>query len=389
MTIETPGPGSVPLGAQGLLNGSAGLAPNAGSPAYGPLTALRSSSIPVPKKLDGMRAIDFLALTFPAVQERIEGLAPLEGFGAFVGADKSGKSLSLSQLAICLSSGKSWMDAAVVQCPVILIEEEGAKHSLQSRLARQVKQLGLIGVDLPLFVYHRTMLKLQEVGWIDALEKDIIATGAKVVLISSLAQVGGIEEENDQREFNAIHDALRGLIDRTHVLVIIAHHRRKPAKDGKSKSVDAFFNSSRGSSALMAAVDLAFGLERGSEDPTGRMFYKGRDFPSHSWGVAFESVGLTFDLDWSAPALKPDMEKAAILAILESKRGSRLKLGELVTATGLPRTTLQNRCVELAAEGKCLAAQHGAGPKAPFEYWVDDPTAMRSAALAAAAAAYP
>lgn len=372
------------------MNGSASPALYSGLAAPGTLTALRmGGAIPMPRKLDGMRAIDFLALTFPAVQERIEGLAPLEGFGAFVGADKSGKSLSLSQLAICLSSGKSWMDAAVVQCPVILIEEEGAKHSLQSRLARQVKQLGLAGADLPLFIYHRTMLKLQESGWIDALEKDIIATGAKVVLISSLAQVGGIEEENDQREFNAIHDALRRLIDRTHVLVIIAHHRRKPSNDAKPRSVDAFFNSSRGSSALMAAVDLAFGLDRGSEDPTGRMFYKARDFPSRSWEVAFDQIGLTFDLDWSTPALKPDKEKADILALLETHRGTRMTLHDIEASTGIPRSTIKRRVDELVAEKKCLSAQRGTSATAPFEFWVDDPAPMGTAVLAAAAAAFP
>jgi len=212
-----------------------------GSAPAGSLAQMKAGQVMPPKKLTGMRALDFLAKTFPPVQERIQGLAPIEGFAIFAGADKSGKSLSLLQIAICIASGKPWMDALIEQCPVILIEEEGAEHSLQVRLNRQVKALGLLGVDLPLTVYHRSMLKLQDAGWIDALAQEIDETGAKVVLISSLAQVGGIAEENDQREFNAIHDALRHLIDRTHVLVIVAHHCKKPTTKARPRDADAFF----------------------------------------------------------------------------------------------------------------------------------------------------
>ena len=342
-----------------------------------------------PKQLDGLRAIEFLAKTFPPIQERIKGLAPIEGLAIFVGADKSGKSLSLSQLGICIAAGKSWMDAAVEQCPVMLIEEEGSEHSLQARLERQIGSLGLVGVDLGLYVYHRTMLKLQDPTWINALEHEINATGARVVLISSLAQVGGIEEENDPREFNAIHEALRGLMDRTHVLVVIAHHRRKPTQDRAPVNADAFFNSVRGSSALMGAVDLAFGLLRGSEDPTGRMFYKGRDFPSRSWSIKFDVASLTFDLDWSATATKPDIEKTNILNLVEMNRGARMTIADIVARTTLPRTTVDRKAKELVAEGRVLSAQRGSGKTAPYEFWVDDPVAMHAASQAAILAAFP
>jgi AAA domain len=344
----------------------------------------QAGSHSAPKTLHGMRVLGFLAKTFPPIQERIEKLAPLEGFGVFVGADKSGKSLSLTQLGICLASGKPWMDATVEQCPVIVVEEEGAEHSLQSRLDRQIRHYGLAGQDLPLHVYHRTMLKLQDGGWIDELEKEVNRTGAQVVLISSLAQVGGIEDENDQKEFNAIHDAMRQLIDRTHVLVIIAHHRRKPAKESPPGSVDAFFNTSRGSTALMAAVDVAFGLLRGSEEPTGRMFYKGRDFPSRSWRIAFDKTSLTFDVDWSAMATKPAMEKANILAVLELNRGTRMTLADIEAKTALPRTTIDRRVSELVAEGHALSGRRGSGPRAAHEYWVDVPASPSSVAAAAA-----
>jgi hypothetical protein len=227
------------------------------------------------------------------------------------------------------------------------------------------------------------MLKLQVHGWIAALEEEINQTGAKVVLISSLAQVGGIEEENEQKEFNAIHDALRQLIDRTHVLVIIAHHRRKPSRDSPPNNVDAFFNSSRGSSALMAAVDVAFGILRGSEEPTGRMFYKGRDFPSRTWGIGFNVTSLTFDLDWSVTATKPAKEKANILAVLELNRGTRMKIADIEAKTGLPKTNIGKLAKELAGEGSVNAARRGPGRTAPWEYWVDDPATMSPAAVAA------
>jgi len=331
-----------------------------------------------------MRAIDFLAKPFPPIQERIEGLAPLEGFGVFVGAEKSGKSLSLCQLGICLASGKPWMGATVEQCTVLLIEEEGAEHSLQARLDRQIRHYDLAGVDLPLYVHHRTMLKLQDAEWMDALEEEISTSGAKVVLISSLAQVGGIEEENEQREINAIHDALRHLIDRTHVLVIVAHHRRKPAKEGAPRTIDAFFDTARGSTALMAAVDVALGLIRGSDDPTGRMFYKGRDFPSRSWPIAFDKASLTFDIDWAAATAKPDKEKASICELLGMSLGTRLTVAEIMTNTALPRSTVERRVKELVAEGRALSGRRGLGKTAAFEYWVETP-----GSLSALAAAYP
>jgi hypothetical protein len=200
--------------------------------------------------------------------------------------------------------------------------------------------------------------------------------------MSSMAQVGGIKDENDQREHNEIHNALRGIIDRHAVVFVIAIHTGKDGVRHPPRDVDTFFNGVRGSSALMGAVDFGIGILRRTESTEGTMFYMGRDFPSRKWAVVFDVTTLTFESDASRALATRDKTEQQILDMFElpAHAGKRMKISEIQKWVAQPRSTVERHLDKLVSEGVIQAERAGRHQTAAWVYWHDAP-AMALAAF--------
>jgi hypothetical protein len=300
-----------------------------------------------------IRLSEFIALQFPDEKYRVDDLMPLEGMVAIVGAEKVGKSMLMLQMALCIATGQPFLGKETVQCPVLFIEEEGSARALHWRTGAQSESLGIDprDSDIPLYIYQRERFRLDDVESVRFLESEIVATGAKVVLMGPLAQLASVENENDAKEFNAIARTLVTLAVKHSVVFALAHHRRKDdSKKGPPNSITGVFASTRGSSALMAAVDGGIAILRDPEMPDGTLFVLQRDGEAYRIFVSFDKDGLIFKVDES-DRMSVDEKQHKALDFLRSKPGEWFSTNAVAGAVKVRDTTIKSRLEDLKTQG--------------------------------------
>jgi AAA domain len=299
----------------------------------------------------------FLAEKFDVVAGRVEGLLPSEGLCLLLGADKTGKSLLNILLALCTAAGIPFLGKATRQCPVLLVEEEGSEEMLQARVARVANGLGLGQVDLPLHVLHRSRWRLDDEADIRVIEDFVVEHSIGLVVMASLAQLANVEDENKASGFNLVARNLLDVAASTHTLFVVAHHRRKPdPRSHGSLSVRQFFDTSRGTNALTAAMDVGLGLDRDPESSTGELLVLARDNAPGRIPLLFDADHLTFGIDERPPTSREQTDLDRLTAALREK-GS-LKAVEAQVLLKVSLNTAKDRLERLEADGVVEARDH-------------------------------
>ena len=156
-----------------------------------------------PRALKVWSARELMDAVFPEALDRIEGLLPTVGLAAVIGAEKTGKSLLMLQMGLCISAGLDFLGMPTVPCPALLIEEEGSEPGLQHRLWLQSKALH-VSADTPLHLMVCQRIRVDDPYDLAAIEREISTTGARVVLMGPLAQLSNVDDENKADGFNRI-----------------------------------------------------------------------------------------------------------------------------------------------------------------------------------------
>jgi sugar phosphate isomerase/epimerase len=235
---------------------------------------------------------------FHVVAGRVSGLLPAEGLCLLLGADKTGKSLINILIALCVAAGVRFLGRDTQPCPVLLIEEEGSLEALQTRLRRVAAGRGLSEHDLPLYVIHRSRWRLDDPAHVAELQSFITNHGVGLVVMGPLAQLADVDDENRASGFNVVARNILDVAADTHTLFVLAHHRRKPdPKAARNLTVRQFFDTSRGTNALTAAMDVGLGLDRDPESEIGELLVLARDDAPSRIRLHFDSDHLTFDVD--------------------------------------------------------------------------------------------
>lgn len=280
---------------------------------------------------------DLLYASLPEQEWLIEAFLPAEGLVAVIGSEKSGKSTLMLQMALCLATGTSFMGMETAQTPVLFIEEEGNERGLQFRARRQTETLHLtITPGTPLFMFQRQRFRLDDPAWLRELEQQIDLVGAKAVLMGPLAQLAAIDNENDSAQMNAVMRTLVDLSTKKRVVIVLAHHRRKESAKEPPNTVGQFFQTARGSSALMGAVDTGIGVRRELEEPHGTMFVLQRAAAASKQAIRYvdgDINTLTFEIDPDV-AQQVGMTKALRLTLdaIESLAPRKVTLEEVALA---------------------------------------------------------
>ena len=252
-------------------------------------------TVPADLTAGAMSFREFLAAEFHAPEERVTGLMPGEGLCVLLGAEKTGKSLLGFQLALCLCGGIPFLGFPVTSCNVLLVEEEGSVAALQSRMSVIASALGVRHSDLPLLVLHRCRWRLDDPQHIAAISDFISAHDIRVVVLGPLAQLADVEDENRAMGFNRVARNLADVATITHTLFVLIHHRRKPdARRAKRLSIKEFFDTSRGTNALTAAMDVGLGLDRDPESQAGELVVLSRDGAPARMSLRFDPDSLVF-----------------------------------------------------------------------------------------------
>jgi hypothetical protein len=182
------------------------------------------------------------------VEWLVEGLIPRGGMTVVYGIGKGGKTTLLSHLAAAIVSGREFLDRSVREGPVLWLDLE--QHVTLTR--RKLDEAGAAGCSNPLHVYNGPAPRTDEVA------RELAKRGAVAVVIDSLSKYLCLKDENDAAEVTARLGPLLDLAHGANAAVIAIHHDRK--SDG------ALGRNMRGSSAFLAAVDVAIGVKREAGD---------------------------------------------------------------------------------------------------------------------------
>jgi hypothetical protein len=298
---------------------------------------------------------DFLEVELISNPERVAGLVPGEGFCLVLGAEKTGKSLLGAQLALSVAAGIPFLGCTTSQCASLLVEEEGSEAALQHRLTMIAGALGVREAAPPLHVLHRSRWRLDDPDHVAAIADYISLHRVGLVVLGPLAQLADVEEENRAAGFNLVARNLADVATATHTTFVLLHHRRKPdPRQRKALTVKGFFDTSRGTNALTAAMDVGLGLDRDPEASVGELLVERRDGAPNRLRIRFERDTLTFSADVQ-PVTGPALEQRdRLLAYL--REHEKITAAETQKLLGVSLNTAKDRLAVL--EGDELVEQH-------------------------------
>ena len=194
----------------------------------------------------------------------LEGLIPKGHIILLPGLPGVGKSWIVDGIATHIACGKPFLGLPVIQGPVILIDEDTPCDELSNRLQRLSQGLNSPLGNSPLEVRSMQNINLSDEDTICELEKFIGETHSVLIILDCLSKVmGGEFNENNARYANIAGKVL-GRLKAKGVTVILTHHLNK--REGSLET--DFVKLTRGSGAIVANSDTAFGIESGSLNPT-------------------------------------------------------------------------------------------------------------------------
>lgn len=186
----------------------------------------------------------------------IRGVIRQESLCQVFGAPGAGKSFLAIDLACCVATGKSWHGHEVKQGPVFYIVGEGLE-GMRLRLRAWEQQNNAAADTLFLSSHPVPLMHDKSVASLaDAIQELANEHGRPgLIVIDTLARNLGTGDENSNSDIGTLIKNLDNYLKiRFHVAVVIVHHS---GHHDKSRA--------RGASAMYAALDHEFLLEKKSE----------------------------------------------------------------------------------------------------------------------------
>jgi RecA-family ATPase len=113
--------------------------------------------------------------------------------------------------------------------------------------------------------------------------RDIEITRARLVIIDTLGAYADMENSNSYDETTRKIRELKQIASTCDVAVVVAHHSRKPGKEGVSDwAMEAL-----GSQGIIGAADCVMSLQRKRGEDTGRLLITGRAVTDSSISMKF------------------------------------------------------------------------------------------------------
>jgi KaiC/GvpD/RAD55 family RecA-like ATPase len=196
---------------------------------------------------DDVTLSEELAEFFASCKDKIDWL--LEpyvfdgGFTIIQGAPKSGKTLLVAWITVCVAlAGKK----------VLFVEEEGARETLRDRLKPFVPDPKLLRGKL--FIMFRKRVRLDKQKSVDALIAEVRRTCARLLVLDPFIAMHA-RKEKDEDEMALVLSAIQQIITETGCAVLLVHHTRKGDSWNKESNREAQSEDARGSGAIIGNVD--------------------------------------------------------------------------------------------------------------------------------------
>lgn len=184
----------------------------------------------------------------------VKDLIPLDSITAITGDSNSYKSFLTQNLAMNVITGKPFLDHFPIEAKgkVLIVDEENPKSTTQKRF----KDLGMPASPDLLFLSFANF-RADKKNCIAALKKVIEREKPVMVVLDSLVDIHG-SDENNSTQMAEIFNALRQEILTEDSALVIIHHRRK-GQVGQSSNAG---QSIRGASGIRGAIDSHLAVDR-------------------------------------------------------------------------------------------------------------------------------
>lgn len=195
----------------------------------------------------------------------IEGLVYRKDYVLFAAEQKTGKTVCLQNMALCLSAGKPFLGVFDVPkaAKVMYIATEGKLDEVKDRFIRMRKKIPCEPENLLLvnskIKFNTESSEEQLANMLEQIE--LLNFKPDIIIIDPIysAIVGSLVKDDVVNAFNSV---MFSLIDRFGCAIIAAHHLKKAQKDKEGKYFARSDDDTYGSMFLPAAVDHILRLEK-------------------------------------------------------------------------------------------------------------------------------
>ena len=270
----------------------------------------------------------------------VEGLLPYRQKGLIVGRPGSGKSWFLERLALDVASDQAFLGRYEIEKPgpVLLVDQDSPREVVRERILALASGQG---IPSDLYIESQAGHALDLRQGVEELSALVAKVEPVLVILETLDTLtSGNFDENRVQDMRPFFKALGRLQDAHPCTILLSHHF---SKRGQAKDPITFV---RGSSALPASVDVAYGVERISGQKDAPVFLV-QPFPKRVKTVSgFQMELVTSDVDgkldraalrwlrdWDTD-LDPELaEKRMLILELAIDRGKEgVTVQEVVTA---------------------------------------------------------
>lgn len=221
----------------------------------------------------------------------VEKLFPIGSVSLVVGQPGVGKTYALLDAAVCVATGKAWLERTTRQGSVLVIDEESGDRRFKQRLGQVLRghDQGK-GVPIDFTTLEKFNLRParsnpnREPDDLQHVDELLQRTTPVLVVIDALADMMPGADENSVKDVHPVFRELRTMAEKRKTAIVVIHHA---TKDGKTY---------RGTSAMEAAVDLALMVK--SSDKGGGV--KGMRFISLKTRDT-EAIDITTTLHFDPP----------------------------------------------------------------------------------------
>lgn len=232
------------------------------------------------------------------VEYLIENILELPSLNMVYGAPSSLKSFVLADMAICIATGKTWLNPGPSS---VLQKKANPKQTIQkpvlwvdfdNGLRRTHERFDMLGkahhAPDSSQIYYASMaappLMMNNDNSVLHLTTIIKLTQAKLVVIDNLGTVCGAKVDENSADMVAIMYNFRKIVEETGAALIIVHHQRK-ANGFKTRIGETL----RGHSSIEASLDLALLVEREAGSREIKIYStKSRGIDVKPFGAMFE-----------------------------------------------------------------------------------------------------
>ena len=185
----------------------------------------------------------------------IKGYLPANTLGVVFGASEAFKSFHVLSWAASIATGRQWNGVKCKNSPVLYVAAEGGIGASRRAKGWQITYNNdheidnLFAVKAPVFIGSPTQVQTL-INTVKEIEKE---TGENVstIILDTLARCFGGADENKTADMNMFVAGCDRVRVETGAAILVVHHTGKSAENG-----------ARGSSALRAACDFEYSIDR-------------------------------------------------------------------------------------------------------------------------------